>query len=168
MTTKPIFYVMGVSGCGKSTIGKLLSKNLAMPFFDGDDYHPEANVKKMEAGNPLNDFDRQGWLERLNQLAIEHGQSGAIIACSALKDAYRTMLTKDLPESYFVYLAGTYDEISARLAQRKDHFMPAALLQSQFNTLEVPKNAISVSIANTPEEIVTAIVSQYKLKSLDL
>ncbi len=168
MKTKPIFYVMGVSGCGKSTIGKMLSKNLVIPFYDGDDYHPESNVKKMEAGYPLNDSDRQGWLERLNELAKEQVHNGAVIACSALKEAYRVILTKELSDSHFVYLAGTYDEISARLAQRKNHFMPAALLQSQFNTLEVPKNAISVSIANTPEEIVTAIISQYKLRSLDL
>ncbi len=164
MTNKPIFYVMGVSGCGKSTIGKLLSKELLIPFFDGDDYHTESNVKKMAAGNPLNDNDRQGWLKRLNELSQDHQNEGAVIACSALKESYRTILSKDLKASHFVYLKGSFEEISERLAQRKNHFMPPDLLQSQFDALEVPVNAITVSITDSPEKILKSILSVYKRK----
>lgn len=158
-TNKPIFIVMGVSGCGKSTIGKLLASELKIPFFDGDDYHPEANVKKMAAGSPLNDDDRAGWLERLNELSIENSTIGAVIACSALKKSYRVTLSKGLNEKVkFVYLKGTFEEISNRLKQRKNHFMPSGLLKSQFNALEVPSEAIVVSITNTPKEIVNLVM----------
>ncbi len=85
MVKKQILYIMGVSGSGKSTIGKLLANKLQFPFFDGDDFHPEANVKKMKAGHPLNDDDRQGWLEKLNEVAIENLATGAVIVCSSLK-----------------------------------------------------------------------------------
>ena len=155
---------MGVSGCGKSTIGKLLSEALSLPFFDGDDYHPKANVEKMAAGKPLNDDDREGWLERLNELSLEHQNHGAVIACSALKESYRTMLIKNLNASHFVYLKGSFEEISERLAQRKNHFMPIDLLKSQFDDLEVPVDAITVSIMNTPEQILRSIIKEYKRK----
>ena len=91
-----IYIVMGVSGCGKSTIGKLLATKLKVPFFDGDDFHPEANVQKMASGLPLNDKDRKGWLQKLNKIANEHKPSGAVIACSALKETYRSELKKNL------------------------------------------------------------------------
>jgi len=167
MSKAPIFFVMGVSGCGKSTIGKLLAEEFNIPFFDGDDYHPEANVKKMAAGNPLNDKDRQGWLERLNALSIEHKNNGLVIACSALKQAYREILSRHIENQVdFVYLAGTFEEISERLEQRKNHFMPSGLLQSQFDTLEVPLDAISVSIMKTPVNIVSEVQKKYKNKKL--
>lgn len=157
-----IYYVMGVSGSGKSTIGKLLAEKLAIPFFDGDDYHPEANIKKMAAGNPLNDDDRRGWLETLNNLAIDNTAEGVVIVCSALKQKYRDILTSTLLEkSSFIYLKGSYTEIWERLSKRDNHFMPAALLQSQFDTLEEPTTStIVVSIKNSPEEIVNAIVKK--------
>ncbi|MGJ8735880.1 gluconokinase [Zobellia laminariae] len=155
----PIIFVMGVSGSGKSTIGKLLAEELNLSFYDGDDYHPEANVKKMADGHPLDDDDRQGWLERLNLLAIEKSEDGAIIACSALKNKYRTILQNGIEEKLnFVYLQGTFEEIMGRLELRKNHFMPPELLHSQFNTLEVPEDAITVSIMHTPEEIVSKII----------
>lgn len=164
-TNPPVFIVMGVSGCGKSTIGKLLADELEIPFFDGDDYHPEANVKKMAAGNSLNDNDREGWLKRLNSLALENSKVGAVIACSALKESYRVILSHSLNyQIEFVYLNGTFEEISNRLMQRKNHFMPTGLLKSQFNTLEVPNNAISVSITKTPIEITNHIIEFYKQK----
>ncbi|WP_446051724.1 gluconokinase [Zobellia laminariae] len=155
----PIIFVMGVSGSGKSTIGKLLAEELNLSFYDGDDYHPEANVKKMADGHPLDDDDRQGWLERLNLLAIEKSEDGAIIACSALKNKYRTILQNGIEEKLnFVYLQGTFEEIMGRLELRKNHFMPPELLHSQFNTLEVPEDAITISIMHTPEEIVSKII----------
>lgn len=165
MNKAPIFYVMGVSGCGKSTIGKLLAAEFDIPFFDGDDYHPEANVNKMAAGNPLNDDDRKGWLERLNELSIEHKNKGAVIACSALKEAYREVLSLHITTQVeFIYLAGAFKEICDRLQQRENHFMPAGLLQSQFETLEVPTDAITVSIMNTPKKIISRVIEIYKTK----
>ncbi|WP_281540364.1 gluconokinase [Maribacter aestuarii] len=159
MNNDVIIFVMGVSGSGKSTIGKLLAERLDYPFFDGDDFHPKANIEKMAQGKPLNDTDRKSWLERLNRLSIEHKNKGAVIACSALKESYRQTLSKHLNENCrFVYLEGSMDEINQRLAQRTDHFMPPALLKSQFETLEVPKNAIRVSINNSPEKIVNTVV----------
>jgi gluconokinase len=167
MSKAPVFYVMGVSGCGKSTIGKLMAETFNIPFFDGDDYHPEANVKKMAAGNPLNDDDRQGWLERLNLLSIEHKTKGIVIACSALKESYRVILKQQIEsQTEFVFLQGTFEEISERLKQRQDHFMPSGLLQSQFDTLEIPADAIAISIAQSPRSIVSELSERYKNKKL--
>lgn len=151
---------MGVSGCGKSTIGELLASKLKIPFFDGDDFHPETNVTKMAKGIPLNDKDRKDWLQSLNELATKNKDKGAVIACSALKEAYRTQLRKDIGDKMaFVYLSGSFDDILIRLKKRKDHYMPVDLLRSQFDILEVPKDAISVSILLPPEEIVSKIIN---------
>lgn len=159
---KYIFFVMGVSGSGKTTIGELLAKKLEISFFDGDNYHPEANVEKMAHGHPLNDDDRKGWLQRLNELAKEHENKGAVIACSALKKRYRKLLRQGLERITFVYLEGSFELISKRLAERKGHFMPPELLRSQFEALEIPGDAISVSVAATPTEIVTDIMKLLK------
>ncbi|QCX00251.1 gluconokinase [Aggregatimonas sangjinii] len=157
---KNIFYIMGVSGCGKSTVGKLLAEELNFPFFDGDDYHPAENLEKMASGKALTDKDRMGWLKTLNHLAQQYVDSGAVIACSALKRSYRDLLRYDLKEqSTFVYLKGSFSEIQARLEQRKGHFMPTALLKSQFDALEIPTDAITVAIEMKPEEIVAKILS---------
>ncbi|MBT8313791.1 MAG: gluconokinase [Maribacter sp.] len=159
MNKDHIYIIMGVSGCGKSTVGKLLATKLNIPFFDGDDYHPKANVQKMANGFPLNDTDRKGWLQKLNELAIDHKNEGAVIACSALKEKYRTQLKQGLiNQMVFVYLHGTFDQIYARLKARKDHYMPVKLLKSQFDTLEVPKNSIQISILKSPEDIVYQIM----------
>lgn len=163
----PLFIVMGVSGCGKSTIGKLLAEEFEIPFFDGDDFHPKENVEKMSNGLPLNDDDRKGWLTRLNLLAQEQHTKGAVIACSALKQAYRDRLAEELENQMeFVYLEGTKSQILKRLEERKGHFMPAGLLDSQFSTLEVPLNAITVSIQKKPQEMILAIVKHYETKKL--
>lgn len=156
-----ILYVMGVSGSGKSTIGKLLAEKLAIPFFDGDDFHPQANIDKMREGIPLTDEDRIGWLERLHELAEEHNEQGAVIVCSALKKAYRTILLDRIEKtSKFIYLKGSFEQITNRLNQRQNHFMPTGLLKSQFNTLEEPTEAITISIDQTPNEIVNEIISR--------
>ncbi len=165
ITEAPIFYIMGVSGSGKTTIGKLLSKELAIPFFDGDDYHSATNIEKMASGIPLNDDDRLGWLLALNALAKENKDKGAIIACSALKENYRDLLRKEIEENViWVYLKGTFEEISERLRDRSGHFMPADLLKSQFDVLEEPKNGISISIKNEPKAIVSEIIETYSGK----
>lgn len=160
MKNNPVLYVMGVSGSGKSTIGKLLAETLNIPFFDGDDYHPKANIEKMAGGTPLNDDDRKGWLLTLNGLAKSNEQQGAVIVCSALKKSYRKLLRNGLDQCRVVYLKGSMEQINHRLQQRKNHFMPADLLQSQFDTLEEPINAIIVSADMTPEETIKEIVQQ--------
>ncbi|MBT8184013.1 MAG: gluconokinase [Eudoraea sp.] len=158
--TGPVFFIMGVSGCGKSTIGNLLADALSLPFFDGDDFHPPSNVKKMAAGDPLNDNDRKDWLIALNKLAVKHSKKGAVIVCSALKASYREILSEQIAHSVtWILLKGTFDEIQRRLDARKGHFMPPSLLRSQFETLELPENAITVDISPSPEEILHRIVS---------
>ncbi len=155
-----IIYVMGVSGSGKSTIGKELAKALTYPFFDGDDYHPAASIKKMSNGEPLTDMDRKSWLHRLNAIGLEHKDNGAVIVCSALKEKYRNQLKNNLePDCIFLYLKGSLEEISNRLSQRKGHFMPKELLASQFETLEEPTEAISISILKSPQAIVKEFIS---------
>ncbi|WP_222984379.1 gluconokinase [Flagellimonas meishanensis] len=158
-TKKFVFVVMGVSGTGKTTVGKLLAEKLDLPFFDGDDFHPESNIEKMSVGIPLNDQDREGWLRALNQLAMDHKLSGAVIACSALKESYRVILRNQMGILMrFIFLDGSFDLIKRRMEQRKGHFMPLELLQSQFDTLEIPENAISVSVDQTVEKIVSEIL----------
>ena len=157
----PVYFIMGVSGCGKSTIGTMLAKALSLPFFDGDDFHPSQNVQKMAAGEALTDEDRKGWLTTLNELARTHSGKGAVIVCSALKASYRKILGDKIKDKVsWVLLDGTFDEIQQRLNARKGHFMPASLLRSQFETLELPENAIRVSIQPAPEIIMQNILEQ--------
>jgi gluconokinase len=134
-----VYVIMGVSGCGKSTVGRALAQRLGCPFYDGDDFHPAANVAKMAAAVPLTDADREPWLGRLAELIDNHLRWGetAVIACSALKREYRNQLRLS-HQVQFVYLYGEFDLIWQRMQQRSDHYMPAAMLQSQFETLEPP------------------------------
>lgn len=158
---KPIIIIMGVSGCGKTTIGQQLSDRIDLPFFDSDDFHPGANVEKMRSGIPLNDHDRAPWLKILaDKLVIWRSDKGAILACSALKEKYRAQLNQDNGYIHWVYLDGTFDLIQSRMKARAGHYMPAALLSSQFDDLEIPAYGIHVNISDHPESIIHTIISQ--------
>ena len=149
---------MGVSGSGKTTIGRALADELSFDFFDGDDYHPLENIKKMKEGTPLNDNDRYPWLIKLNGLLLGRRDQGCILACSALKESYRQQLTKGIDETVqLVYLKGAFITIYDRMQSREDHFMPTALLQSQFAVLEEPKNALIIGVTLSLEEIIKKI-----------
>jgi gluconokinase len=156
-----MFYViMGVSGAGKSTIGKLLGDRTGWAFYDADDFHPTSNLDKMHRGLALTDRDRLPWLATLQQLIAAHLDSDrpGILACSALKSQYRQILRGTSSEVMFVYLQGDYECIQARVKQRLGHFMSPDLLRSQFDTLEVPHDALIIDIALDPEEIVDKIL----------
>ncbi len=142
-----IVLVMGVSGCGKTTIGEALSEALQWPFFDADDFHPEANVAKMAAGQPLTDADRWPWLDRIadKMRGILAEGNHAVFACSALKEAYRKRLQR-AGDVRIVYLKGDAATIGQRLAVRAHRYMPASLLPSQFAALEEPEDALVVDI----------------------
>lgn len=144
-----IVVVMGVSGAGKTTVGAALAARLGWEFLDADEFHPAANVAKMAAGTPLTDADRWPWLDRLNEELRARDAKGAsaVLACSALKEAYRARLTVRLREARFVFLRGDLDSIRARMESRRHKYMPASLLQSQFDTLEPPANALEIDAA---------------------
>jgi gluconokinase len=161
-----IVVLMGVSGSGKTTIGTLLAARTGTVFADADDYHPAANKQKMAAGQPLNDADRQPWLETLNGILrgwYAEGKGG-VLACSALKESYRTMLKAGMPEGtvHFVLLDGSPELIAKRLAVRKHEFMTPKLLASQFATLEPPADAVRIVNDRSPEQVVEQILEKIK------
>ncbi|HVE50403.1 MAG TPA: gluconokinase [Casimicrobiaceae bacterium] len=159
-----IIVVMGVAGCGKTTVGDALAQSVGWRFMDADDFHPPANVAKMAAGTPLEDDDRWPWLDRIVQeLQAMRGES-AVLACSALKQSYRDRLQR-AGDVRFVHLHGDYDMIAARLAQRMHRYMPPALLASQFATLEVPGDALNIDVAQTVASQVASIGAAYGLTS---
>ena len=149
----------GVSGCGKSTVGALLGETLGWRFFDADDFHPQANIDKMRAGIALTDADRAPWLailaDEMQQLSAQ-GEN-AILACSALKQAYRDRLEQDSGQVTFVHLAGSFEMIAARLRNRSHEFMNDSLLTSQFATLEVNEGGVTIDIGDSLSEIVAKI-----------
>lgn len=152
--------VMGVSGSGKSTVGAALAARLGVPFVDADALHPPANVAKMTAGQPLDDDDRYPWLEKVGEWLADH-RDGAVASCSALKRKYRDQLRAHCPDVEFVHLSGSAELIGGRLAARTGHFMPAALLRSQLDTLEPlgPDEAgITVDAGCDLEAIVDTVV----------
>lgn len=164
-----VLIVMGVSGCGKSTVGQALGDALGWDFRDGDAFHPASNVAKMKSGAPLTDDDRWPWLDAIaqfiDQKRVENGH--AIIACSALKRIYRDRLKAGHRDVTFVHLAGSKKLIEARMAARKNHFMPLGLLDSQFATLEPPhpdEGAVVVSVAGAPDEIVADVLMRTGLQ----
>lgn len=153
--------LMGVSGCGKSSVGAAIARELGAKFIDGDDLHPRANIQKMAGGHPLNDDDRAPWLERLNDAAysLSHKNEVGIIVCSSLKRRYRDRLRQDNPDMVFLYMKGTFDVIMARLKARAGHYMPTELLQSQFDALEEPgadePDVMSIDINGSFDEVVS-------------
>ena len=161
--------VMGVSGCGKTTIGKKLAEQLEVPFLEGDDYHPEENVAKMKSGQPLTDEDRMPWLQNLAKAAQKHEETGFVMACSALKAHYRNVLKLLInSELKIVFLDGKFETIKTRMEERAGHFMPAELLQSQFDTLEPPQNALTYDITQSPELIIKDVIKKLEKAAIGI
>ena len=156
-----IIVLMGVSGAGKSTVGKLLADGLGWSFYEGDDFHPRSNVVKMAQGIPLTDDDRWPWLRRIRLLIddlISSGRNG-VITSSALKQTYRDELVGSEDDVKLVYLKGEYGLILSRLEERQDHFMEVGLLESQFQTMEEPVGAVTLDVTSNPEVIVAGVKS---------
>lgn len=150
---------MGVSGCGKTTIGKTLADKLGIPFFDGDDFHPQSNIDKMKKGNALNDDDRKPWLEILaTNIQSWETEKGAVLACSALKENYRMLLSSKVNNLNWVFLKGSFATIESRMRKRANHYMKSTLLQSQFDTLEVPNYGLHLDIEKDTNEIINEII----------
>ncbi|PTL79909.1 gluconokinase [Vitiosangium sp. GDMCC 1.1324] len=155
-----VVIVMGVSGSGKTTVGKRLAEVLGWRFVDADDVHPPGNIAKMTAGIPLTDEDRAPWLARLRdvvQRALESGES-LMLACSALKRPYRELLTVDPRQVRWVYLHAPRELIAERLKQRRGHYMPSTLLDSQLAALEAPEDALSVDVSADPDAVVDTVL----------
>jgi len=154
------YVIMGVSGSGKSTIGKLLANKIGLPFLDADDFHPKENIDKMSHGIALNDSDRLPWLETIREELSQHS-SGVVFACSALKESYRAILSKG-NELIFIYLNGDYETIYNRMKSR-NHFMAPEMLASQFTDLEPPTYGISVTINQDENAILSEILDTLEL-----
>lgn len=154
--------VMGVSGCGKSSLGAALAERLGIPFFEGDALHPPANVEKMRSGSPLTDDDRWPWLTRVAQSLSDH--PAAIVSCSALKRSYRDHIREGAGEVNFIHLAGSRDSLAERMQARPGHYMPVSLLDSQLATLEAPgaDEAITIDIALPPDAALAAALDYLK------
>jgi len=159
-----IIIVMGVSGSGKTAVGRELARQLGCPFYDGDEFHPPENIAKMARGLPLDDHDREPWLARLRELMGEHAKKGetAVFACSALKKSYRDLLRAGGDPMQFVHLQGDFELIWDRMRRRKTHYMKADMLESQFDALEPPGSdeAMIVDITQNVADITSAILDQ--------
>ena len=151
--------VMGVTGVGKTTVGRLLADALDLPFLDADAFHTEDAKAKMHAGIPLTDTDRAPWLARINQVLREHADTGAVLACSALTDDSRRRLTEGVPDVRFVWLTGDPALLEARIDARQGHFAGSGLLPSQLATLVPPSDAITVDVSETPEAIAVRVLA---------
>lgn len=168
MSTPHVVVVMGVAGTGKTTIGPLLAAALGIPYAEGDDFHPPANIAKMSAGIPLDDADRWPWLDAIGQWAHGRAGRGGVVSSSALKRSYRERLRAAAPDAVFLHLTGDRELVEQRMSERKGHFMPAALLDSQFATLQPlgdDEVGVAVDVSGTPEEIIDRAVAA--LRRLD-
>ena len=166
MSSKNIYIIYGVSGSGKTTIGKTLAEKFAIPFFDADDFHPTSNIEKMSQGLPLNDHDREPWLAVISEhIQKWHNDKGAVLACSALKIKYRKQL-ESIDPTYikWIFLDGSHELIFNRMASRAQHFFKKELLTSQFETLEKWDKGLSISIAQEINEIVNEIQSKLNME----
>jgi len=163
---KPVWIVvMGVSGCGKSTVGQLLARACGVAYVEGDDLHSPENVERMRSGNPLTDEQRRDWLELIShQLALAHARrAGLVVSCSALKRAYRDVLRRGAPDLQFVHLHGAPALLAQRTAQRVGHYMPVSLLASQLATLEPPgpdEQALAFDVAEPPQRVVDQVLAR--------
>jgi gluconokinase len=160
-----ILVAMGVCGCGKTTVGRLLAETLGYQFYDADDFHSPENKRKMNQGIPLTDEDRLPWLASLRHQLREcdHAGESAVLACSALRAQFRRDLADGIPDMAFIYLKGSKEVIAERLAVRKDHYMNPNLLDSQFAALEEPEDALIADVSGAPEEIAAGILSRLRL-----
>jgi gluconokinase len=159
-----IVLVMGTTGAGKTTVGKLLAEKLKWAFLDADDFHPPANIAKMKQGIPLTDADRAPWLAAIHRELVKQNASGknCVLACSALKDSYRQTIGAGLPMQ-IVYLKGSYEEMRDHILARHGHFAGEGILAGQFRDLEEPENAFVVSVHRAPEEIAEEVRRGLKL-----
>jgi gluconokinase len=164
---KTRFYIIsGVSGSGKTEVGKALARHLGWDFYDADDFHPAENIAKMTNGIPLDDADRAPWLAKLHGVivsALSAGQPG-VLACSAIKERYRQQLVDGTEGVQIVYLKGTYDLIWARMSARKNHYMKPTMLQSQYDVLEEPTDALIIDVSASVDNVVQKIIQQHSDK----
>jgi len=154
---RPLAVVMGVCGSGKSVCGEALANEFGVPFADADSFHPEANVAKMAAGQPLNDDDRAPWLAAIGTWLQEHRETGAIVTCSALKRVYRDQLRAQASDIPFLHLDGPAEVVTERVAQRAEHFMPTSLVDSQYATLEpldADETGVTIDFTQTVDQVV--------------
>ncbi|MCX4821978.1 gluconokinase [Streptomyces sp. NBC_01142] len=162
MSSPHVVVVMGVAGTGKTTIGPLLAAALGVPYAEGDDFHPPANIAKMSAGTPLDDADRRPWLDAIGLWAHGRAGLGGVVSSSALKRSYRDRLRAAAPDAVFLHLTGDRPLIEQRMSERTGHFMPTALLDSQFATLQPlgdDEAGVAVDVSGTPEEITERAVA---------
>lgn len=168
MGSSHVVVVMGVAGTGKTTIGPLLADRLGVPYAEGDQFHPEANIRKMSSGVPLDDADREPWLDAIGAWAHGRARLGGVVSCSALKRSYRDRLRAAAPGLVFVHLTGDREVVERRIADRRGHFLPTALLDSQFATLEPldrDEPGVAVDVSGTPEEIIERAVAALSVRS---
>ncbi|MFH8678348.1 gluconokinase [Streptomyces lydicus] len=168
MSTPDVIVVMGVAGTGKTTIGPLVAAELGVPYAEGDDFHPPANIAKMSAGVPLDDADRGPWLDAIGAWAHGRAGRGGVVSSSALKRSYRDRLRAAAPGAVFLHLTGDRALIEARMTERKGHFMPTALLDSQFATLEPlgdDEAGVAVDVSGTPQEIAARAVAALRART---
>lgn len=163
----PLIVVMGASGCGKSTVGTQLAARFGVPFIDGDDLHPAANIEKMSNGIPLTGDDRRPWLTEVGRTLRRHDASGAVIGCSALRVVYRDIIRAEAPRTFFVHLNAPADVLKTRLVMRPDHFMPVSLLDDQLLTLEplrVHESGITVDADQKIDQILRQAEGAWKAR----